>query len=189
MESPHFSIFNMAGENISTDTNWGPFLVLDRTGDGALSCRKISNTPGAGWGIFAATNIPKGTIILEYDAKWKQARSCPWHEYSVHHLGWVARGSPEPPLEARGSLVNDRRPGPERNVDLIITGNHGELDSNGVSIEPHPSILDTKRPIPRLWWIAFKDIYAGQELLGDYGKAYWVSWREANDSSLYADIQ
>lgn len=114
-----------------------------------------STLPGAGMGLFTKTEIPRGTLIIEYlgtVSTWKEIM----HDVDNPYLCYVNRnhvinGAPHPEFLAR--YANDAA-GPIR-IEGMRNNSFFEIDGTRVFIK------STKR------------IPAGSEIFVNYGKEYW----------------
>jgi SET domain-containing protein len=116
---------------------------------------KLSTIPGSGQGLFTKTFIPKGTHIVEYKGRittWKEVKD----DYSNVYLYTI---KPSHVIDARKTKKSLARYLNDAKGLVKIKGktNNAEFVNDGL----------------RAFVVATKNIEAGEEILVDYGKAYW----------------
>lgn len=128
---------------------------------------KRSRLPGAGKGLFTKTNIPKGSLIVEYKGKisdWKALKDFAANGYLFFvNRNYVINALPYTKALAR--YANDAKG---------LTRLKGMLNNSEYVIEGRKVYIKSTRII-----------VAGEEILVGYGKEYWDIIREnGKDESL-----
>jgi len=121
-----------------------------------------SNIPGSGQGLYTKTFIPKGTRIIEYTGKittWKEVKD----DFTNVYLYTI---KPSHVIDARKRKKSLARYANDAKGLTRIKGlsNNAEFLNEGL----------------KAFIIATKNINPGEEILVNYGKAYWDTVRENN---------
>ena len=117
---------------------------------------KESLLPGAGKGLFAKKNIPKGTKIVEYKGKittWKEVEHNDGENGYIYYVKRYHVINASRHASALARYANDAK-GLQRVKGIV---NNAEYIEDGLKVY----IQSTK------------DIPAGTEILVEYGKDYW----------------
>jgi hypothetical protein len=133
-----------------------------------------STLPGAGFGLFAAQDFPKGVLVTEYvgeeisKAQAFALRAAGKDQY-IRSLknGFCIDGNKYPGLgESCAQMANDGRDLAVNNCVFVATDARDKVQEK-----------------PRVYLKTLQHVSAGEELLASYGKKYWEFHGQSSESS------
>ncbi len=117
---------------------------------------KKSKVEGAGNGVFTETNIPKDTVLGEYMGKRIS-------EKMFYRLGSTAY-----------TFKVEKNNGRVEYIDGNVGGNWTSFVNGAKTPEQHRKVnISSYQENRKIYFSAMKHIARGEELILDYGGAYW----------------
>lgn len=120
---------------------------------------KKSQIPGAGLGLFAQADIPKGTLIDVYYGRRLKNQDLDWN--NVHHLMYLMEIDDEVVIDGGGEY---------KNFISFCNDARGLTRVKGIRNNCYFDHTEDKK---NMALITSRNIKAGEELFVYYGSSYW----------------